>query len=337
MKKLKKILELIMGAIISATSVGSITVNAVYSQTTNIAITAPEGYELYELDCEKGSVNYIIRDTGELKGYENFIYNDLSVVVNTEYTVREVYEKYLLEVDFATSNVNTDNVIHLYDKYIKGDDPRSHESVDSKYDKIKPIVAKMYEDGAIKEARFTPMISEYYTASIYPTIRCSYLYGKDKSEFTPLVDELQIFANIYTENAMVNIYEYTPNVYYITLNFSNTDKTSFDELSEICEAIREKYSFDNVSVGYDRPLESIEASTLVSVNLLDPYICDIDGDGNADITDATAILSSYAENAAGIQKAAESDPMDVNGDGTVDLQDATYVLTYYAEAAAGLR
>ena len=73
MKKLGKNLAIAMGIIISAASVGSITANAIYSQTTDIAITAPEGYELYELDCEKGSVNYINLDSGELKGYENFI------------------------------------------------------------------------------------------------------------------------------------------------------------------------------------------------------------------------------------------------------------------------
>ena len=340
MKKLGKNLAIAMGIIISATSVGSITANAIYSQTTDIAITAPEGYELYELDCEKGSVNYINLDSGELKGYENFIYNDLNITLNTDntdYTIKEIYEKYLSEVDFSDSTIETDNTIRLYDKYIKGDDPKTHESVDSKYDKIKPIVEKMYKDGAIREAQYTPMVSEYYTASIYPTISCSYLYGNDISEFTPLLDELQSFADMYTENAKVNMYEYTPNVYYITLNFSDTDKTSFKELSEISEAIKEKHSFDNVSIGYDRPLEIVEMATAGSVNLLDPYICDIDGDGKADVTEATQILSSYSENASGILKAAESDAMDVNADGTVDIQDATYVLAYYAEAAAGLR
>ena len=66
-------------------------------------------------------------------------------------------------------------------------------------------------------------------------------------------------------------------------------------------------------------------------------ICDIDGNGTVEITDATAILESYANTAAGIAPASEENPMDVNGDGIVGIDDATFVLTVYAELAAGLR
>ncbi|MBO5226544.1 MAG: hypothetical protein J6B17_00490 [Ruminococcus sp.] len=66
-------------------------------------------------------------------------------------------------------------------------------------------------------------------------------------------------------------------------------------------------------------------------------ICDTDGNGTVEITDATAILESYANTAAGIAAASAENSMDVNGDGTVGIDDATFVLTVYAELAAGLR
>ena len=66
---------------------------------------------------------------------------------------------------------------------------------------------------------------------------------------------------------------------------------------------------------------------------------DIDGNGTVDISDATAVLSMYAESAAGISPAiytsAASDPADVNGDGIVSLDDATAILLYYAQTASG--
>ncbi len=67
---------------------------------------------------------------------------------------------------------------------------------------------------------------------------------------------------------------------------------------------------------------------------------DIDGNGTVDISDATAVLSIYAESAAGISPAiytsAASNPADVNGDGVVSLDDATAILLYYAQTASGL-
>lgn len=72
----------------------------------------------------------------------------------------------------------------------------------------------------------------------------------------------------------------------------------------------------------------------------EPVTGDIDGNGTVDISDATAVLSMYAESAAGITPAiyigAASNPADVNGDGVVSLDDATAILLYYAQTASGL-
>lgn len=54
-----------------------------------------------------------------------------------------------------------------------------------------------------------------------------------------------------------------------------------------------------------------------------------------DLQDATAILTQYAQTAAGLEHE-ESAYADVNQDGTVDITDATEVLLKYARAAAGL-
>lgn len=126
-----------------------------------------------------------------------------------------------------------------------------------------------------------------------------------------------------------HVYEENPGEWLVYFDYNGIESyTEFDA------AVREK---DGVlSSEIDLYINESTASSFTFETIANDK-CDVDGNGVVDISDVTAILSSYAENAAGIQKAAESDPMDVNGDGTVDLQDATYVLTYYAEAAAGLR
>ncbi|MDE6019520.1 MAG: hypothetical protein K2H01_00780 [Ruminococcus sp.] len=63
---------------------------------------------------------------------------------------------------------------------------------------------------------------------------------------------------------------------------------------------------------------------------------DMDGDGAVTCSDATAVLKTYAESAAGIYKAADDQKEDINGDGKVDIDDATLILKAYAMNAAGL-
>lgn len=65
---------------------------------------------------------------------------------------------------------------------------------------------------------------------------------------------------------------------------------------------------------------------------------DVNGDDQVTVSDATAILQTYAENAAGtgLYKAAAYDKMDVNLDGVIDIEDATLILKAYAMDAASL-
>lgn len=67
---------------------------------------------------------------------------------------------------------------------------------------------------------------------------------------------------------------------------------------------------------------------------------DIDGSASIDLSDASAVLSVYAQNAAGLTLDGYTDAQlaaaDVNGDGISDLGDASCILSYYAKNAAGL-
>lgn len=70
-------------------------------------------------------------------------------------------------------------------------------------------------------------------------------------------------------------------------------------------------------------------------------VSDVNQDGVVDLSDATLVLTLYAQKGAGLestvplQQSANIDA-DVNGDGVVDISDATSVLTQYARNGAGL-
>ncbi len=67
---------------------------------------------------------------------------------------------------------------------------------------------------------------------------------------------------------------------------------------------------------------------------------DVDGNGIVDISDATAAMTMYARNAAGLSvdeyTEDQKQAADVDKDGDIDISDATAILTYYAQNAAGL-
>ncbi|MBQ8688304.1 MAG: hypothetical protein IJ512_07140, partial [Ruminococcus sp.] len=67
---------------------------------------------------------------------------------------------------------------------------------------------------------------------------------------------------------------------------------------------------------------------------------DVDGNSVIDLVDASAVLSAYAQNAAGLTAedytGSQLTAADVNGDSKADLADASFILRYYARNAAGL-
>jgi hypothetical protein len=79
--------------------------------------------------------------------------------------------------------------------------------------------------------------------------------------------------------------------------------------------------------------------TAVLQKLMSVFRGDVDQDGAVDLSDASMILSIYAQKAAGLDTesytASQIDSADVDHNGTIELADATAVLTYYARKAAG--
>ena len=344
MKKTSKILSFIIGSAMAIGTMSSLSANAVYMERSDIPLTPPDGEELYGLDCEKGVVSYRITSGKGLSvyGFDFFTYNNIDIKVKEGDSASEVAAKYLSDIKFDDYLLaRDDSSIYLYDKHVSGDDPRTHESVEDKYKQLSAICAKMYEDGVVEEAILVPMKSSYYTEELYPHILCSYLYGPNKEMFQDKVDELQALADQYTEHCEVHINNYgskDSGKYYIIVNLEKDNETDFDtydKLAAIRDEIAERYDYEEVIIDYMRPTTA-EYAASPEINLLDPYICDIDASGKADIADASTILSAYAENAAGMRTAVD-DKMDVNGDGNVNVEDATYVLNYYSQAAAGLR
>ncbi|MBQ8513973.1 MAG: hypothetical protein IJ496_01065 [Ruminococcus sp.] len=63
---------------------------------------------------------------------------------------------------------------------------------------------------------------------------------------------------------------------------------------------------------------------------------DLDGNGVVEISDATAVLTYYAQNAASLDPEINMDAADIDRNGIIEIKDATCILTYYAQYAAGL-
>lgn len=67
---------------------------------------------------------------------------------------------------------------------------------------------------------------------------------------------------------------------------------------------------------------------------------DLNGDKTADISDATIVLTIYANMAAGIDVSDYTETQlssaDVDGDGVIAVTDASFILTYYSHSFAGI-
>ena len=73
---------------------------------------------------------------------------------------------------------------------------------------------------------------------------------------------------------------------------------------------------------------------------------DVDRNGTVDVSDAVAVLTYYAKQAAGLEVIFGETPeenevifalADVDQDGMITVQDAVYILTYYAQKASGIQ
>ncbi|MGN0593258.1 MAG: dockerin type I domain-containing protein [Ruminococcus sp.] len=85
---------------------------------------------------------------------------------------------------------------------------------------------------------------------------------------------------------------------------------------------------------------STDLTFTVDVTVEETATGDVAQDSQITISDATAVLTIYAKQAAGISvdeyTESQKKAADINADDRMDISDATAILTYYARNAAGL-
>ncbi|MDE6019651.1 MAG: hypothetical protein K2H01_01460 [Ruminococcus sp.] len=299
--------------------------------TCSLSVDAGGGYNILSLLKEEGYVDgradyeytYYNSNNNNHRyiSYYNFRYNYLSLVFSESADKTEIYEKYCKDLDFDVHYIYDEG--EFYDVPDENDNKISPETVEQKYDSIKSMIGKMYMDGVITYALYNPVRVQYDLYDIPNALYCT--FDGTESELSDIIKK-------YSDNAVIKEVTNHENMY----NVEFFDVQSLSQLDDISDKLKAYENIQSSNGSIDMSMAEHYVS-YPAVNLLDPYICDIDGSGKADITDATVILTAYAESAAGLQKAAADNKMDVNGDGEVNIEDATYVLTYYAEAAAGIR
>ncbi|MDE6020044.1 MAG: hypothetical protein K2H01_03460 [Ruminococcus sp.] len=333
MKKLSKVLSPIISFAILAGAVSYVQVSAEFTPVTETPswywgtisnINIPEGYEVF--DSNENMVIYRnIENHYYLLNYTNLKYNKLFINLNDSNEWESIYNKYLADLDFNKIELYDTSAI-LYDVVDAGDNQINPTTITNKMKDISDVCAKMYEDGVIDKSQYTGITANYFYSTIMNTIACK--IDCSESEFKNIISK-------HSNNTVISSSNDPKHGVIWTVEFNNIKNV--EELYKIIDAVSAE---DGVLTAHEMSYANNSFDSEVfsrRFNLLDPYICDIDGSGKADIADATVILKAYAESAVGLQKAAADNKMDVNGDGEVNIEDATYVLTYYAEAAAGIR
>lgn len=310
MKKFKKAMAAVISTVIAAGAAGTLSAAAIENP-----LAYPEGYTECMVNKINGDIIYINPSTGNIITYGEVFYHMFKYEF-TDSAPQNAYDLYF--ADIYSTGYNSAG--YTYFGHVKGDDPRTHESVPEVYDRLKEVVDTLYKEGLIKTAYYAPMTANINSGSLENSITIS------DSEITE--SELRAVTDKYEKDCSIKFGEYHISVKLSTLNT--------EEKLKLRDEIDDLYDGDNVMVGYYHT-ELATSPEAFMFNMLDPYICDIDDSGTADVSDAALILSSYADSAANIQKAAENDKMDVNGDGAINTQDASYILAYYAEASAGMR
>lgn len=352
MKNKKRILAAIAAAALTISSVSVINADAIAWQIDDIsyfynAEDIEEFNDYYQLnDCfacqydwsadENGIVAYKVfrvKDRNIIYGIACPQQNYLQIQFNdteSKEIWQSIFEKYSDKLDF--------DYIYSSDLYLKAFDYRDKngeytyfaDDVESKYAIIKKMCRELYNAGVVADALYMRYNAFPHDLSVGSGEK---LYI---SNFTGEFSELQSFFSGYDESFVVEEAEGTLYDYCVDIGV-----TTEDLRWEISNALEAKFAGADAQTIIHEDYSGTSTIGTGSLNVLasvkDDIICDVNGDGNADIADATTILSSYAESAAGIQKLSDDNSMDVNGDGEVSIDDATYILTYYAESAAGLR
>ena len=236
-----------------------------------------------------------------------------------------IYKEYAERIasDVISLNIKDDYVsIHSDDRLDDNGNPTSKlDDIPSLYMEIKELCREYYDAGILESCAFKRYSGSKYKGEIYD---CITVYESNAGLETILAAAKSVIPDC-----------------EVTENSGSYDITGFDvaNIWEYRDAIQEllpeeRVIFDGGIIDQYYPIADA-IDILAEIQQEDS--CDTDNSGEIEITDATAILESYANTAAGVAAASEENPMDVNGDGIVGIDDATFVLTVYAELAAGLR
>ncbi len=345
MVKIKKELSILIGTVIAVSSVCIMPVNAEF-QTTET--TEFEGYE----QIEDYGIFSFVTGTESSKGkyltyWDTESHRDLMVVEPALYNVchvkiidssvnmekyKEIYNKYAEKLDFdhvgEVSYSDWTTVTFRDNLDAKGEISFDVTAGRDIYSTFKEMCAELYDAGIISESSH-----EKYSMSRHDGY-LDYSYGLKIKNISATNDELLETVIAIDDTLEIGSDEYTG------ADFAIIGIDLPEKFMTVAEVIKTKYPESELysDSGF---AEEVRYITSGSTNLLtviqEEISCDTDGNGTVQITDATAILESYANTAAGIAAASAENPMDVNGDGTVGIDDATFVLTVYAELAAGLR
>ena len=347
MMKIKKSLAVILGAAMTMSTIPSFTSEAVAIFFENSGV--PGGYEEFEdygLLSEYAdayaydTVNYrvfrnitnpqyiIIQDAAK----QNFLQISFEKTLTDSSVVESIFNEYKDALDYDHVQIYELSgriYIQCYDdKNEDGNYTYNPEDIADKSLFVKELTRKLYDTGHVRSANYV----RYTVSGGQTIIDNTYMYIDG---YTGNEEELQNFLTEYDDSYVLEIDENRDGSYKVDIS-----ATGEDIRWKLGAAIEEKFpEADATTNTYTE--ETGSQNNLGSVDLLtsirEEISCDTDQSGTVEITDATAILASYANTAAGVAAASAENPMDVNGDGAVGIDDATFVLTVYAELAAGMR
>lgn len=335
MKKFKKTLTWLLTSAMMTAALPVFGAEAVSSDSCEIIVPGEytvydDSEGLFEWTGEKGAP-LVLLSNDEAGGicvdaavdyYCN--YSEFTVTEGKAEEFDSIYEKYssLLEMDNCSGS---DSVKEMYDY---ADSFEDISKTKSKYQTIKEMTAELYQAGCISSASYCPVNYLYKPGQYYGNAVLEISGDSDETEkLTEIGSAYDSFEKI-TAGTYSEASESTQ--YYVYIGIT--------ELNAFAKDVNAAYGDSVVSMKAGGFIDKVKYHFFGSVNLLDPYICDIDESGTADIADAALLLAGYSESAAGIQKAsAEGGKMDVNGDGAIDVSDAAYILDYYAQTSAGIR
>ncbi len=331
----------------------TMTSNAAESEPDN-PYAPPEGYEAIDPDffekyedqfLEKGE-SFIIHSwnsKGYLQGYSHYGTNTVTVYSDTEDAeeIHAILDIYNAELDMDYEDRYVSEYDGMYTLFRAGNSMTSvehtmedleaaYEIVEEKRSTVIKMCREMYKTGHAQSIIYTPL-------SASPTIID--VFDFTVNNYTGAYEELE--TAVLSKCASAEITANSSSSYTITMSNEATG-TEYINAAVAVDALEGEHTL-SLNMFRNRNDLGIGGVPMVNgqVDLVDMFkeeiSCDTDANGTVEITDATAILESYANSAAGVATASEEDPMDVNGDGAVGIDDATFVLTVYAELAAGLR